>query len=132
MKYTSILLVILCLFLCSCTKNNIKIDPDNLLVGYWNFAGNQNYASVYKRSSGFSDNYGYKFNSDGTLIQRKNSGWCGTPPVSYADYSGNWSILNDTLVHIMVDYWGGNESYYLDIESVTSDSLKFETVVANN
>jgi hypothetical protein len=79
---------------------------------------------VYTRSQEFASTFCYRFNSDGTLIERKNSGWCGTPPISYADYSGNWTILNDTLIQISVGYWGGSEKYNLDIESISSDSLQ--------
>lgn len=54
----------------------------------------------------------------------KNAGWCGTPPISYSDYPGTWTILNDTLVEINVGYWGGTTIYKLDVESVSENSLK--------
>jgi hypothetical protein len=108
----------------SCTKDEIKIDKNNLLIGVWDYSDYQNNAEIYKRSLEFVDNHCYRFNEDGTLIERKNAGWCGTPPVSYADYSGNWSVINDTLITINVGYWGGTTAYRLDIESVSKDDLK--------
>jgi hypothetical protein len=112
----------------SCTKEGIKVDPDNLLIGIWNYSDYKDDVSIFIRSQEFTDNHCYKFNPGGTLIERKNSGWCGTPPISYADYQGTWEILHDTLMLINVGYWDGLISYKLDIESVSSDSLKVITL----
>ncbi len=127
-----ILSVLLVSFLSvSCSKDEIKIDPDNLLLGTWNYSEYQNDASVFIRSSEFANNPGYKFSSDGTLVERKNTGWCGTPPVSYGDYTGTWSVLNDTLIEINTTYWGGEITYKLDIQSVNSNTLKVVTIYQN-
>jgi hypothetical protein len=116
----------------SCDKNKIRIDPDNLLIGVWNYADYQQNTMVYARQKEFTRNPGYKFNADGTLLERKNAGWCGTPPISYADYTGTWTILNDTLIQIKDGYWGGTTDYRIDIESVTEDSLKINMIFENN
>jgi|GEM_PF-1111135 hypothetical protein len=132
MKKPGKIILLLGLLLFSCTKDEIKFDPNNLLIGVWNYSDYQDNVSIYARSRELSDNHSYKFNSDGTLIERKISGWCATPPVSYANYQGNWTILNDTLIQISVGYWGGTESYKLDIKSVTSDTLKAAAIYPNN
>jgi hypothetical protein len=124
MKKTS-LAIFSFLFLCgACSKDDIEIDPDNLLIGVWNYSGFQDNTNIFLRNTEFIDNHCYRFNSDGTLTERKNSGWCGTPPISYADYSGTWTIFNDTLIQINVGYWGGTTRYKLDIEALDSNSLK--------
>lgn len=128
MKKLYILTIILYSLLVSCTKEEIKIDPNNLLIGTWNYAGYHNNVSVYARSLDFSDNHCYKFISNGTLVERNISGWCATPPVSYDNYDGTWTILNDTLIHIHVEYWGGTRDYRLGIYTVNRDSLKIEEV----
>jgi hypothetical protein len=129
----SLLAVFSFLFICSaCSKDEIKTDPDNLLVGLWIYSGFQDNTNIFLRNTEFVDNHCYRFNSDGTLTERKNSGWCGTPPVSYADYSGTWTIINDTLIQINVGYWGGTTSYMLDIEAVDSNSLKTSYVPGEN
>jgi hypothetical protein len=128
MKNLSIFTLVLCSYLFSCTKNEIKIDPNNLLIGTWKYAGNDNNISVYSRSLDFSDNHCYKFNSDGTLVERNISGWCATPPVSYANYDGTWTILNGTLIQIHVAYWGGTRDFRIGINSVDRDSLKIEEI----
>ena len=126
MKRLALLSVFLVFLFISCTKEEIKIDQDNLLIGIWIYSNFQDNTAIYTRDQEFTDNHCYKFNSDGTLNERKNSGWCGTPPISYADYTGSWSVLNDTLIQIKVGYWGGTMSYKLDIESVSTDSLKVQ------
>lgn len=126
MKRLAFLSFSLCYLFTSCTKEEIKIDQDNLLIGIWIYSDFQDNTAIYIRDQEFVDNHCYKFSSDGTLNERKNSGWCGTPPISYADYTGSWSVLNDTLIQIKVGYWGGTMSYKLDIESVSVDSLKVQ------
>ncbi len=131
MKKISLIMIAVVTILLSCNKDEIKIDSDNLLLGIWTYSGYQNDAVVYTRSDGFTDSPCYKFKSDGTLLERKNSGWCGTPPVSYSDYDGSWSVINDTIVEIKSAYWGGEITYRLDIESLTADALKVITLQVN-
>ncbi len=124
MKNSAFILILISLIFSSCTKDKLIIDPDNLLIGVWNNSDYMDNAIVYVRSQEFDENPGIKFNPDGTLIERKNGGWCGTPPISYADYPGNWTIQDDTLITVNVGYWGGTTTYMLDIESVTPTTLK--------
>ena len=119
-----LLSLIIASFLPSCEKDNIEIDPDNLLIGVWINDGFMDDITIYKRSNEFTNNYCYLFKSDGTLTERQNAGWCGTPPISYADYEGTWEIANDTLIRITAGSWNGDRSYRLDIELVNSEELK--------
>ena len=114
----------LLVIIAGCSKESIQVDPDNLMIGVWNYSDFIDNASVFTRSNDFIDSPCFKFNGDGTMTERKNSGWCGTPPISYADYPGTWTLLNDTLIQISVGYWGGTINYKLDIESINSHILK--------
>lgn len=96
---------------------------NNLLIGVWNYSDYKGNTTIFKRNTDFSEAHCYKFNADGTLIERKIAGWCGTPPISYSDYAGTWKTLNDTIIEVTSDYWGGTSTYRFDIESVTDDSL---------
>ena len=116
------------LIISSCKKDEIKIDPNNLLIGTWNYSDYQDNAMVYIRSGKFIDNRGYKFNSDGTVVERTFAGWCATPPVSYSNYQGTWSILNDTLIQTAITYYDGLRPYRLAIKLVDSKSLKLTFV----
>lgn len=119
-----ILLIPILFLVGSCSKDDITIDPDNLLLGTWIFDKFDDSSYSFYRSNSFIENHCYKFNSDGTLTERKNSGWCGTPPISYADYSGTWSAKSDKEIEINVGYWGGTMAYKLNILQVDNDSLK--------
>jgi hypothetical protein len=115
----------------SCQKDKLVVDPDNPLIGIWNQSDYLEKAIVYTRQTEFSDNPCYKFNADGTLLERKNAGFCGTPPITYSDYDGSWSMLNDTIIQITSGYWGGTMTYKLDIESVSDNTLKVEAIYEN-
>lgn len=124
MKKIYLLLILLISVSWSCSKDKIEIDGNNLLIGVWNYSEYKDNSAVFTRSSEFVDNHCYKFNINGTLVERKNAGWCGTPPVTYGDFDGTWSIQNDTILTINVGYWGGETSYKLDIESLDENNLE--------
>jgi hypothetical protein len=124
MKKSLLIVFFLSLLVFSCKKDEIKINSDNLLIGVWDYSNSNVDVNVYTRSQSFTENHCYKFNADGTLIERNLSGGCATPPVSYSDYQGRWTIINDTLIKVNAKYWGGSTTYRLDIVSVSIDSLK--------
>jgi hypothetical protein len=129
MKKTSLYIVILGMVLFSCTKKeDLKDYGDSPLIGTWNYSFYENEVTVFTRGPEFIDGEGIKFNANGTLLQRKNSGFCGTPPITYADYDGTWTKINDTIIEIKAGYWGGTITSKLDIEYISSYTLKFLTI----
>jgi hypothetical protein len=129
MKKISLALIILGAFLISCSeKEELKDYNDSPLLGIWSYSFYENDLTVYTRTPDFIEGDGIKFNADGTLIQRKNSGFCGTPPITYADYDGTWTKINDTIIEIKAGYWGGTMTSRLDIEYISSYTLKFLTI----
>jgi len=122
-------IITLSLILFSCTKKEeLKDYSDSELIGTWNYSFYENEVTVFTRGPEFIEGDGIKFNADGTLIQRKNSGFCGTPPITYADYVVTWTKINDTIIEIKAGYWGGTMTSRLDIEYISSYTLKFLTV----
>ena len=132
MKKSFLSLFSLLILFAACSKDDIPIDPDNLLIGVWNLSEYKDNSLIFTRNDQFVDNHCYRFNSDGTMTERKNSGFCGTPPVTYADYPGSWTVINDTLVQITVGYWGGTSSYKLYIEHIDLNSLTATYVFEDN
>jgi hypothetical protein len=124
MKTIFQILISLIIVISSCSKEEIKIDPNNPLIGTWNYSDYSDNAMIFTRSEKFIENHCYKFNSDGTLLERNIAGWCATPPVSYTDYKGKWTLLNDTLIQLNVTYYDAPRSYKLDIKSLDSNYLK--------
>ncbi|MDH5608039.1 MAG: hypothetical protein OEY56_01045 [Cyclobacteriaceae bacterium] len=127
MKQKSVISLLFLMLLMSCSEE-INIDPNNFLIGIWTYAEYQDGALIFNRNSEFIDDRCYEFKIDGTLTSRQISGWCATPPVSYANYPGTWTILNDTLVLVNTDYWGGDMTYTLAIESVDSRILRTRVI----
>ena len=72
-----------------------------------------------------------KFLNNRKLIERKNIGWCGTPPITYGDFSGKWKIEKNNNLKIDVAYWGGMEQRTWKIIDVTDTSLRIEINVEN-
>jgi hypothetical protein len=129
MKRLFSIMVLVGFALVSCDKEKIVIDPDNLMLGTWSYVDFTDGVSYFNRTEEFTENHCYKFNSDGTLVERKNSGWCGTPPITYADYDGTWRILNDSIIKVVVGYWGGTSEYFLDVELVNEENLGIITII---
>jgi hypothetical protein len=121
------------LLLIACSRDEHGYDPDNPILGTWVFSNYSSTDNIYtfKRSNGFIEDHCYKFNGDGTLVERKNSGWCGTPPVTYSDYNGNWTVNNDSRYLVNVGYWGGTTSYIINVIEADSKELKFTIEYTN-
>lgn len=107
----------------SCSLNEETDYKDDPLVGSWI---QQEYADstfVMKRAAGLKDNdYGFTMEANHQFIERKNAGWCGTPPISYADFEGTWTY-EDSILQIEVEYWGGMASYTWKVLWVDQDEL---------
>lgn len=122
------LVFLICMMiLASCSKEFLEIEAlgENVgIVGTWVQNGYQGDTTLMERAKELdNDKYGFTLEQDGTFVERKNSGWCGTPPISYANYSGTWEVVSDSLLSITVAYWGGMMSYQIRIVSMTEEDL---------
>ncbi len=122
------IVIIFALFATSCsqpTDSNEDNQTFNNIYGTWVMVGYEDSVAILRVSKKLDDNqYGFIFQSFGRFIERKNAGWCGTPPISYANYEGGWKKLSESLLKINVGYWGGTTSYQMEIVSLSSDELK--------
>lgn len=115
----------------SCKQNGSTIDPENPLIGIWVYRdyqqiSNTEYAIVYERKSKFDENNsGIFFKANNKLIERKNSGWCGTPPISYGEYNGSYS-LEDKKIIADSDGWNGRTIQKYEIISIDDKLLKIK------
>jgi len=123
--------VILFSIMTGCQEQNL--DSNNI-IGCWTnpaYADNSEGVTIvfYKKSKTLSDkSEGIKFFEGGTLIERKNIGWCGTPPIQYDNFSGKWywQDRKKTCIEIDVAYWGGMEHKVWKIIKVTKSTLEIE------
>lgn len=126
MKTVNKIILFLSIFtLIACDKKDeLNLFDSEDLYGYWINPVSIDSISTFERVNSLKDNdYGIAFKSGYVFIERKNSGWCGTPPISYADYGGTWS-QTDSIVNITVGYWGGSADYQWKIISIDKNELK--------
>ncbi len=71
--------------------------------------------AAYVLRNRLADNqYGYVFNPGGKMVQRTNSGCCGTPPITTADYLGTGQVQSSQLM-IRSENWSGSGTQTLTI-----------------
>ena len=130
MKKLIWLIVPLCIMAMQCEKDNLESGPGPdgttlyLLTGIWVFEDIIDEIYHYQRTEELGEGYGFIIYEDGRFVERKNAGWCGTPPISYADFEGNWTKQSDSVLRINVDFWGGEDIYELIIVDVTENTLQ--------
>lgn len=99
MKIKYLLLAFFIPLLLSCEDNEITIDESNLLLGYWVNPLYDGDTTTFDRGSKLpKEGYGISFSENGTFVERT-SGWCGTPPLTYFDVEGDYSI-HEALITI--------------------------------
>jgi hypothetical protein len=119
-----LVLLLIVTALTACEKGNIPvINESHDLLGFWINPVITDTIWQYERSVSFKEDVpGICFKSGNEFVERKNAGWCGTPPVFYANYEGNWN-RNESILNISVGYWGGTVDYEWKIISVDNNKL---------
>ena len=125
---TSITLIFVsaALFIAACSEEPTQPTSTAPLIGTWVELRREADATVMRRAPGLdAEKPGFVFNLEGKFQERMNSGWCGTPPIVYANYAGEWTQQTDSTIHIDVDYWGGRTHYNMRIISLDFSELRF-------
>lgn len=124
------------LLLVSCEKDLQEVEDlgENAgIVGTWVEEGFEDDVRMFQRSNELSDTlYGFTIMDDGTFIERKNAGWCGTPPITYDNFDGTWVALSDSLLEVTVGYWGGTMTYQMRIVHLDLEKLGIRILYAEN
>lgn len=82
----------------SCEENKQIIEnPNNLLIGNWASPTYDSEKTTFTRSASLpNEGSGITFKQNGDLIERA-SGWCGTPPLTYFNVEGTFTLENDLI-----------------------------------
>ena len=113
----------------SCRKDETHVANGNdTLIGSWINPQYTDTLVVYSRAVNLIENeIGFTFQARDKFIYRQNSGWCGTPPITTADYDGTWT-RNDSIINITVGYWGGTVEYTWKIIKLDDQELVIAVV----
>ena len=124
------------MFLASCAKmDDVRemLGENEQIVGTWVEESHEDEVTLLERAERLAaDKYGFTIRGDGTFIERKNAGWCGTPPISYENFEGTWEALSDSLLEITVGYWGGTMSYQMRIVFLDGQYLRIRYLYGDN
>ena len=120
------------IILAACEVNKLELAPtQDTLIGSWiRPVGEESIVSYSSSDSLLTQEYGFTFNSDQSFIERKNAGWCGTPPVYHSDFEGRWT-KDDSMIYINVGYWGGTVDYEWKIVSLDEERLEILRIGEN-
>ena len=122
------ILILLAIFLFTgCEKEETPYvnENDRLYIGYWEETGRTDSTTLFKRTADLADDkYAFGIFTDGTFIENKNAGFCGTPPITYAQYDGVWLETSDDTLFVNTSYWGGEMDFNLIIKSVSYSKLE--------
>jgi len=125
MKYLTFIIILVCIF-SACKKENVEpVEMFNVLYAFWVENGYDTDISIFKKANKFdSDKYGFQILECGKFVEWKNSGWCGTPPIVYANYDGKWSKVSNSIISVESPYWGGTMIFKIEIVSLNENELK--------
>ena len=128
------LVVLLCssmLFGCEMYEEPIITQQTQMLIGNWVSPEYNDTIVTFKRSDQLIEQkYGLAIMDEGNLMERKNAGWCGTPPIFFADFEGEWTNSGSDI-YINVAYWGGAADYHWKIVSLSKNKLTIARIEEN-
>ncbi|OBX27254.1 hypothetical protein LX77_02780 [Gelidibacter algens] len=111
---------------CDTDVESLQINESDKLVGHWiKPVANDTELKLDRANALKKDAYGISFLTESNCIERS-SGWCGTPPLIFADFQGSWK-RNDSIITITIDNgMNGLEAINWKIKTLDDQSLVIE------
>ena len=120
MNFKNIFLLLFVSVLLSCETNEVILDQNNLLIGFWLKPINNGETTTFIRGNSLpNEEYAIAFTQNGEFIERT-SGWCGTPPLTFFNIDGTFELEN-TIITITTQSYPTNYSWR--IISLTEQEL---------
>ena len=111
---------------CNCTE---PISDSHLYNVWVKYVDDFNDPNTFRSANKLDENhYGFIIEHDGNFIHRQNSGFCGTPPISYKNYNGTWKELSENVIEITSDFWGGVDTFKIEVISVNDSELRIKYI----
>lgn len=131
-----LVILLLTLVMVACEKELVDTEAlgENVgIIGTWVENGYEDDLTLLNRANKLDPSkYGFTMEDNGSFIERKNAGWCGTPPITYDNFEGTWEALSDSLIEITVGYWGGTMTYQMRIVSLDAEDLRIRYLYSND
>lgn len=91
------------------------------LIGTWVPLGTDTYlrTDTFKQDKG-----GMIFKKNGDFIIRLDATHCGTMPITYANFSGTWTPMKDSIINVGYNFAGDMAQERMRILSIGADTLK--------
>lgn len=90
----------------------------------WVFVDTNEEGTLYESDTQWDEHKsGMEFRKDGTMVVRQNAGWCGTPPISFGNFSGTWTAISKTELALEYEYWGGTMKSTMNIVKLNKKEL---------
>ena len=126
-----LILLILSLFLACSETEDFEQHSEFDITGYWINQKVNDTVYTYEKSTSLEENqYCFGFKEKGEFIERKNSGWCATPPIHYDDFNGIWT-MNDSIINIAVTFGGGMSFYKWKVTFLDHQKLSLIHIESN-
>ncbi|MGV3630421.1 MAG: hypothetical protein ACO1O6_04420 [Bacteroidota bacterium] len=110
-----------------------KTERQSDILGYWVLGNYEVESATYHRRADFAkDEPGVCFQKNGKLLKRQNSGWCGTPPITYKNYEGSWEQKTDSTLLIRYKFWGGMAEEEWQITYLEGNIMKIQALSYKN
>ena len=129
MRLPLLALLFVTLAFVSCMDDTyLSADKGPAPIGTWGNIRYQDNGMVLEKTQQLQENtYGYRFLSNGKLIHRANSGFCGTPPITTSDYEGSWERDGD-IIRLEAAFWGGRQIQEWKINSHAGNTFQIEVL----
>lgn len=104
------------------------LDQGPVPVGTWSEINYEENGFILEKGQKLKENtYGFQFLSNGKLVCRANSGFCGTPPIATSDFEGTWTKDGD-IIRLKSAFWGGIQIEEWNIISHSGNTLRIEVI----
>ena len=121
------ILLFVVVLLTACESDMAELEAlgsNSGIVGTWVEDAYMGDTLLFQRARQLDEvKYGFIIGDDGTFLERKNAGWCATPPITYENFEGAWEAVSDSLLDIKVAYWGGMMTFQIRIISLDEEKL---------
>ena len=115
---------LLCAVSCNSSKPTDPASPS--LYGAWGAVNTDQETGIrtYERLTELAGRRsGYEFGLGGSLVIR-NSGWCGTPPLTFFNFEGSWQKEEDRVLTLTYHDLGVVQDFCLEVVALSARELR--------